>query len=88
MDERMTPDENTTRMLILADGEGTILGAFAHILSAGENPPERVEIIPSEGQLVREVEVPIELLRMDPEDDVFARHRLEFDDESGRLVER
>jgi hypothetical protein len=88
MDARTSPDDDTTRILILADEEGTILGAFGHILSEGENPPEWVEIIPMEGQVVREVEVPLELLRMDPEDDVFARYRLEFDEEGGRLIDR
>jgi hypothetical protein len=80
--------DNTMRMLILADERGTILGAFGNFLTEGENPPERVGIVPREGQVVREVDVPLELLRMDPEDDVFTRYRLEFDEESGRLVER
>ncbi len=80
--------DDTVRMLVLADEEGTILGAFAPMFSDAENPPGRVEIMPSEGQVVREVAVPFELLSMDPEDDVFARYRLEFDDESGRLIER
>ena len=84
------PDRSdaTVRMLILADEGGTILGAFGNLVPEGEHAPERVEIIPMEGQIVREVEVPLELLRMDSDDDVFARYRLEFDEESGRLVEQ
>jgi hypothetical protein len=86
MDATNRPDD-TVRMLILADERGTILGAFGNLVTEGNAPPARVEIIPSDGQVVREVEVPLELLRMDPDDDVFARHRLEYDDEGGQLVE-
>ncbi len=80
--------DDTMRMLILADERGNILGAFGNLQMTGENPPARVDVIPTEGQVVREVDVPLELLRMDPEDDVLARYRLEIDGEGGRLVER
>ncbi len=75
-------------MLILADERGTILGAFGNLSLEGENPPVQVEIVPAEGQIVREVDVPVEMLDSDSQDDVFSRLRLEFDDEGGRLVER
>lgn len=87
MHARDRPDD-TVRMLVLADRQGTILGAFGTLLITGDNPPAGVEVVPSEGQVVREVDVPSELLRMDSEDDVFAKYRLEFDDDGGRLVER
>jgi hypothetical protein len=87
MDEAGTSGD-TRWMLILADEEGSILGAFERIMMAGQDSPEQVGIIPSEGQILREVEVPFELLNLDSGDDVFARLRLEYDDESGRLVER
>jgi hypothetical protein len=81
------PDE-TIRVLILADERGNILGAFGNLSLEGESPPVQVEIVPSEGQIVREVEVPIDMLDPDSQDDVFSGLRLEFDDEGGRLVER
>jgi hypothetical protein len=49
-------------MRILATEDGRIIGGFFPGIAEGDNPPS-LEIVPGEGEIVREVELPDGLLR-------------------------
>jgi hypothetical protein len=80
MNEEMQP----TKLLILADDAGKILAAYVSGLREGNVP--HVSIVPQAGQVVREVQVPEELARLDFGPDTFSKYRLRVTGAEAALV--
>jgi len=77
----------TLKAIVVADQAGNILAAHVPGIREG-NPPPQVEIVPLDGQVVRQVEISSDLVRADGAGDVFGDYRLQVKGAEAKLVKR